>query len=60
LKAADYLKEEGFLLLETGINQAQKVTEMLGENYETEIVYDLNNPPVARVIIARKKREVRE
>lgn len=55
-KAHNYLNEEGFLLLEVGINQADKVKTLLKERYAVTFVYDVNNPPIARVVVAKLKK----
>ncbi|MGN1043003.1 MAG: peptide chain release factor N(5)-glutamine methyltransferase [Christensenellales bacterium] len=47
-----YLKDNGTLVLETGIGQAEKVAELLGEGYEISFVKDMNNPPVNRAVVA--------
>lgn len=54
-KVHNYLNENGYLLLEVGINQAEKVKTLLEEKYEISFVYDLNQPPIARVVVARLK-----
>lgn len=54
-KAHLFLKEKGFLLLEVGITQAEKVKDLLGDKYLINFEYDLNNPPIARVVVAQLK-----
>ncbi len=54
-KAKDYLTENGAIMLEVGINQAEAVKGLLGDDYETVFVKDYNDPPVDRVVIARLK-----
>lgn len=54
-KAHNYLNDKGYLLLEVGINQADKVKTLLEAKYDVSFVFDLNNPPIARVVVARLK-----
>lgn len=53
--AGDYINDFGYLILEVGIGQAEAVAEMLGADYDVTFAEDLNNPPIKRVVIARKK-----
>lgn len=53
-QANSYLKEDGVLLLEVGIGQADKVAELLKDGYDVSTVEDYNDPPIKRVVIARK------
>lgn len=53
--APKYLNHEGYLLLEAGSGQAEAIKELLGEGFTVDFVYDLNNPPIARVVVARLK-----
>lgn len=55
-QAGAYLKEGGVLLLEVGVGQAEKVAEML-VGYEVSMVEDYNDPPIKRVVIAKKLPE---
>ncbi|NLL56484.1 MAG: peptide chain release factor N(5)-glutamine methyltransferase [Clostridiales bacterium] len=54
-KAHKHLNEQGFLIMEIGKGQDQFVAELLQERYEAELVYDFNNPPIARVAVAKLK-----
>ena len=59
--AERYLNKDGYLLLEVGIGQADKVAEMLKDGFEVEIINDYNNPPIPRVVSARLvKNEIEE
>ena len=52
--APKFLKPNGYIAFETGINQAQKIKEILGENFEDiKIINDLSN--IERVISAKIK-----
>lgn len=51
--AHNYLEDNGYLVLEVGINQADVVKKMLEQKYDSNIIYDLNNPPIARVVVAQ-------
>lgn len=55
-QAGAYLKEGGVLLLEVGVGQGEKVAEML-VGYEVSMVEDYNDPPIKRVVIAKKLPE---
>lgn len=48
---SDYLTDNGTLMLEIGISQAQAIGEIFGS---AEFINDYNNPPVQRVAIIRK------
>lgn len=50
----DYLTKGGVLVLEIGIGQLADVKAMF-EDKKVEVVYDYNNPPVARVLIIKSK-----
>lgn len=52
-KAGDYLKDNGILALECGAEQAEDVCMILGKNFESEIVKDLQG--IDRIVIAQKK-----
>lgn len=52
-KASGYLSDGGMLALECGIDQAEEVSILLSENFQCEIVKDLQG--VDRIVIARKK-----
>ncbi len=52
-KAHLYLNDKGYLILEVGINQADKVQELLQDRYSISFAYDLNSPPIARVVVAQ-------
>ncbi len=58
-QAKDYLKEGGVLLLEVGVGQAEKVAEMLPE-YDVRFVFDYNDPPIKRVVVAKLKTDNKE
>ena len=58
-QAKQYLKENGVLLMEVGIGQAEKVAEMLPD-YDVRFVYDYNDPPIARVVVAKPKKGNKE
>ena len=58
-QAGDYLKDDGVLLLEVGIGQAGKVAGMLSD-YDVNIVLDYNDPPIERVVVARKKSNLKK
>lgn len=49
--AKEHLKNDGYLLLEAGIGQAEKIKEML-DGFDVTTVKDYNTPPVDRVVIA--------
>ena len=51
-KLDKYLKVNGYLFLEVGINQAQTIAEMLKNNYDVEIIKDYNG--IERIIKARR------
>lgn len=53
--APSFLNNEGYLLLEAGVGQADAIKELLEEKFSVEFVFDLNNPPIARVAVARLK-----
>jgi release factor glutamine methyltransferase len=53
--APNYLNAKGYLLLEAGAGQAEIIKGMLDEKFEVEFVFDLNNPPIARVLVAQLK-----
>ena len=50
--APKYLAQEGYLLLECGIEQAQMIKQMLAEEFECSIVKDLQG--IDRMIVAKK------
>ena len=50
-KVKKHLKNDGVLLLEVGVGQAEKVKEML-DGFDVRTVKDYNEPPVERVIVA--------
>ncbi|MBD5087152.1 MAG: peptide chain release factor N(5)-glutamine methyltransferase [Clostridiales bacterium] len=52
-KAPEYLANEGYLLLECGINQAGDIVQMLASDFECKVVKDLQG--VDRIIVANKK-----
>ena len=54
-KSHKYLQSGGILIMEAGINQADQIKEMFENRYNIDFVYDLNTPPVARVIVAKLK-----
>ncbi|MDE5911291.1 MAG: peptide chain release factor N(5)-glutamine methyltransferase, partial [Clostridia bacterium] len=51
-KAADYLNDGGYLLLEVGIDQAKQVVDML-KGYNCEVIKDLQG--IDRIIVGRIK-----
>ncbi|MDE6211651.1 MAG: peptide chain release factor N(5)-glutamine methyltransferase [Clostridia bacterium] len=51
-KAADYLNDGGYLLLEVGIDQAKQVVDML-KGYDCEVIKDLQG--VDRIIVGKIK-----
>ncbi len=51
-KAEKYINNGGYLVLEVGVDQAEEVTKLLNK-YEIEYIYDYNNPPIKRGIIAK-------
>lgn len=51
--AAKHLNNNGYLLLEVGVNEADRVKGLLGGGFETATVEDYNTPPVERVVIAK-------
>lgn len=53
--AAEHLNENGTLILEAGIGQAADIAKLLEKEFDIRFAYDMNNPPVARVVIAVKK-----
>ena len=57
LSAHKHLKENGVLILEVGMGQAELVKEMLDESYDVTFRKDMNNPPVDRVVIAHLKAD---
>lgn len=50
--AKKYLKSGGYLILEVGVGQAELIGKLLTD-YEISYEYDLNNPPIARVVVAK-------
>ncbi|MFW5780170.1 MAG: peptide chain release factor N(5)-glutamine methyltransferase [Bacillota bacterium] len=54
-KAYQYLNNKGILIMEAGIHQGEQIKEMFEKKYNIDFVYDLNNPPVARVVLAKRK-----
>ena len=46
-----------YLIMEAGINQAEIISKMFEQKYDIELIHDYNNPPVARVILARLKED---
>jgi len=59
LKAAVYLKDDGFLLMEMGFNQAEQIKDIVKTNQRFEIVETvLDYSGIERVIILRKKIHV--
>ncbi|MBR7160448.1 MAG: peptide chain release factor N(5)-glutamine methyltransferase [Clostridia bacterium] len=48
----DYLKDNGVLLLEVGIGQAQEVANMLHANFEVDIIKDYNG--IDRIVRGKK------
>ncbi len=56
-KAHLYLEHGGILIMEAGINQAEIISKMFEQKYDIELIHDYNNPPVARVILARLKED---
>lgn len=59
-QAERYLNEDGYLLLEVGIDQAEQVSEMIKDNFNVEIFSDYNNPPIPRVVVARLNKIPKE
>lgn len=53
-EAAEHLENDGVLILEAGINQAEEIKKLLDEEFSVTFAYDMNTPPIARVVIARK------
>ena len=54
--AAERLADDGYLLLECGINQAEEITKLLAQSFDCNIIKDLQG--IDRIIIAKKtKRE---
>lgn len=54
--APRYIADEGYLLLEVGIGQAQEVVKLLDGEFSCEVIKDLQG--VDRIIFAKKtKRE---
>lgn len=51
--AEKYLNENGTLILEAGIGQAEEIKNLLGGKYEVSFVKDMNNPPIDRAVVAR-------
>ncbi len=51
--ADKYLNENGTLILEAGIGQAEEIKNLLGSKYEVSFVKDMNNPPIDRAVVAR-------
>ncbi len=50
LEYANYLTDDGILMLEIGINQKEEIEKLFGD---VEFIKDYNNPPVDRVAIRR-------
>lgn len=50
--AEKYINNGGYLVLEVGINQAEEVAKLLNK-FEIEYIYDYNNPPIKRGIVAK-------
>lgn len=52
--ARKHLNEDGYILFEVGIGQAEKVAELLqNEGFTTEIFNDYNTPPIPRVVLGK-------
>ena len=51
-KLDKYLKVNGYLFLEVGINQAQTIANLLNDNYKVDIIKDYNG--IERIIKARR------
>ncbi|MCR4662216.1 MAG: peptide chain release factor N(5)-glutamine methyltransferase [Clostridia bacterium] len=48
-----HLNLNGYIIFEVGYNQADDVKKLLGNSYIISSKYDLNNPPIERVIIGQ-------
>ncbi len=47
-----YINNGGYLVLEVGIGQAEEVAKLLNK-YEIDFIYDYNNPPIKRGVVAK-------
>ena len=53
-KAADYLKEEGYLLMEMGFNQSEAIKDIINETKQFEIIETvLDYSGIERVIVLK-------
>lgn len=51
----NYLKENGYLILEIGIGQSEEVKKLMLKRFEIETVYDYNHPPIPRILVGKLK-----
>ena len=51
----NYLKDDGIMLLEIGVNQAEAVMDIF-KGFDCYAVEDYNNPPIKRVIVVKNSQ----
>ena len=51
----NYLKDDGIMLLEIGVNQAEAVIDIF-KGFDCYAVEDYNNPPIKRVIVVKNSQ----
>ncbi len=54
-KSKNYLNEEGYLIFEVGVTQAELVCKLMTD-FEVSVFNDYNTPPIPRVVMGKLKK----